>query len=209
MKKKSKIFSVLVALFIVATSLSSCTKSFCSVRDKASMLAALDVVEEGKLTQTKTINEGAKQEGYLLPSDEFLAAWEVKINNYANALIESSSKLSSSNEQDVAYAKAIAKFAGNYTIGANLTEIDFSKDKLWQNYDAWMKEITYEVGIDKSPDQNYIDYYKKQFELKINGKQTCISPTDAYISGINLEGKSWKDAFNIGLIEGLLVYPVS
>lgn len=209
MKKKSKIFSVLVALFIVATSLSSCTKSFCSVRDKASMLAALDVVEEGKVTQTETINEGAKQEGYLLPSDEFLAAWEVKINDYANALIESSSKLSSSNEQDVAYAKAIAKFAGNYTIGANLTEIDFSKDKLWQNYDAWMKEITYEVGIDKSPDQNYIDYYKKQFELKINGKQTCISPTDAYISGINLEGKSWKEAFNIGLIEGLLVYPVS
>ena len=95
MKKKSKIFSVLVALFIVATSLSSCTKSFCSVRDKASMLAALDVVEEGKVTQTKTINEGAKEEGYLLPSDEFLAAWEVKINDYANALIESSSKLSS------------------------------------------------------------------------------------------------------------------
>ena len=61
MKKKSKIFSVLVALFIVATSLSSCTKSFCSVRDKASMLAALDVVEEGKVTQTETINEGAKQ----------------------------------------------------------------------------------------------------------------------------------------------------
>lgn len=207
-KKTSRLFKI-ACLFVAIISLSSCTKSFCTPRDKASYLWSIDQVEEGAKSFTDTVNEMATNSSYLLPSEEFINAWNVKIDKYAYLLIEADPKLTI---DDLDYARAIAKYAGNGSATMEVSDwstLDFSKDTMWANYDVWMKELVFEVGVDKSPDQNYINFYKNQMNSKVAAMTTCISPVDTTIDNHEIEGKSWKEAFNYGLLEGLIVYPIS
>ena len=84
---KFKKIALFIGLFVVmAATLSSCTKSFCTVNDKAQTLYALEEYKEGKTyaegTKTQLIVKDAESKGMLTPSPEFNAFIEVKIDEH-------------------------------------------------------------------------------------------------------------------------------
>ena len=208
---KFKKIALFIGLFVVmAATLSSCTKSFCTVNDKAQTLYALEEYKEGKTyaegTKTQLIVKDAESKGMLTPSPEFNAFIEVKIDEYADKLVEYYSKTAPYKNElefyDYEYARGIALFAGGESLEENV---------MWYNFDKWVKEAQQspEVGIANCPDGNYVTLYKQTFDTLVLNKTTCISPVTGEYDGVVIEGKTWKEAFSLGLIEGLLVYPIS
>lgn len=217
---KIKKMALFIGLFVVmAGVLSSCTKSFCSVKDQAQTFYSFEKHEGADFefkdgAKTKEIIEQATEKGMLTPSTEFNNFIEEKIDLYVEDLKE----YYKSNGEDVSnfyvlakdggpfhnveYARAIALFAG----GENNDE-----NTLWYNFDNWVKEAKTDpsVGIALCPDGNFIDLYKQTFTTAGGGRNTCISLVDKIYDGVAIEGKSWGYAWNLGPIEGLLVYPVS
>lgn len=208
---KFKKIAMFIGLFVVmAATLSSCTKSFCTVNDKAQTLYALEEYSEGKTyadgVKTQEIVKDAESKGMLTPSPEFNAFIEAKIDDYANQLVVYYSKTAPYKNElefyDYEYARGIALFAGGESLEDNT---------LWYNFDKWVKEAQTSdaVGIENCPDGNYIDLYKSTLDTLVASKTTCISPVTGEYDGVVIEGKSWKEAFSLGLFEGLLVYPIS
>lgn len=231
MKRGLKFFAIIGLFLVAATSLSSCTKSFCSDADKAQTIYykayAKDINDDkvassyydfGKEDETNknvtyTINENARAAGYLIPSESFNVFIITKAQAYANEVKTYYSNNYSSEEfakYDDSYFYAIALFGGTSEVDGG--SIDYSKNTLWHNFDAWTKEARTNasgVGLENCPDDNYIKAYKAQMNTYVQNLTTCISPiTDTY-NGITIQEKTWKDAWNKGLIEGLLVYPIA
>lgn len=95
---------------------------------------------------------------------------------------------------------------------------------LWYNFDSWTKaakqkvyakediivgEKTILLSVDDLPSDGFLNAYKLRMEESLAETTACITPTDGIYSGVQLEGKSWGDAFGIGLIEGLIEYPIA
>ena len=137
---KFKKLAMFIGLFVVmAATLSSCTKSFCSVEDKAQTLYSLEKYEDGKTyadgVKTQEIVKDAESKGMLTPSPEFNAFIEAKIDDYAQQLVVYYSKTAPYKNEtefyDYEYARGIALFAGGETLEENT---------LWYNFDKWVKE---------------------------------------------------------------------
>jgi YidC/Oxa1 family membrane protein insertase len=206
-------------LLIGAATLTSCTKSFCTVSDQAAIMYSYekydasdkdhDTYAEGSKTQE--IVATAKSSGKLTPSDAFNAFIEAKIVEEAQWLMDN--VYTEANGYDATiytleYARGQALFAGGED------RSDVSSYSIWYNFDKWVGEARKDVseggvGLLNCPDQNYLDTYKNTFNVLTNNVRTCISPETRNYNGVVIEGTSWGEAFNFGLIEGLLVYPVS
>jgi len=195
-----------------AATLSSCTKSFCTVSDKAQVLYAADkaegatTVKYGEGVKTQSIVESAKKDGMLTPSVEFNNFIEAKVVEEANRLVNEVYNDEAKYNKDfytVEYARAVALYTG----GEDSNNI--GKYKMWYNFDKWTEQAKTEIGLENCPDANYISLYKKTLNSLVTNTRTCISPETRAYSGVVVEGKSWGQAFNYGLIEGLLVYPVA
>ena len=208
--KISKLVKFIGLFVVMAATLSSCTKSFCTVNDKAQTLYALEEYSEGKTyadgVKTQEIVKDAEEKGMLTPSAEFNAFIEAKIDAYADQLVEYYSKTAPYKDEvefyDYEYARGIALFAGGETVEENT---------MWYNFDKWVEEAKYseQVGIANCPDGNYIKLSKETMETIVASKTTCISPVTGEYDGVVIEGKTWGQAFSLGLFEGLLVYPIS
>ena len=65
----------------------------------------------------------------------------------------------------------------------------------------------------KTPDRDFANYYKTQIYAKISANRACISLYDGEYgppgNKITVTGKTWKEAFQNGVIEGLLIYPIA
>lgn len=216
MKKPKSKFLKILGLLICVFALAGCTKPLRTNQDKCSIMMSYEDFDEGEKfgnygekSKTSAINEFAKEEGYLLPSDEFNAFMEEKISAYVVELrkFENSKGEKPYQNQTEKYLRAIATFGGATSDESG--HIDYSKNTMWSNYNSWLSQAIYELGIEKCPDRNYISYYQNSFNTLANNYTTTITPIDDDYSGVTLEGKSWKEAFDYGLIEGLLVYPVS
>ena len=89
--KISKLVKFIGLFVVMAATLSSCTKSFCTVNDKAQTLYALEQYSEGKTyadgVKTQEIVKDAETKGMLTPSAEFNAFIEKKIDAYADQLV--------------------------------------------------------------------------------------------------------------------------
>ena len=107
------------------------------------------------------------------------------------------------------YLRAIATFGGSNVKNDLTGELDYSKNELWVNYDKWLTEARFELGYEKCPDNNYVSYYKNEYNLIVSSYSTTITPISGEFNGVTLEAKTWAEAFNYGLVEGLLVYPIS
>lgn len=213
-KGTSRIFKIL-SLLICVFALTSCTKTFTTTQDKCSVMLSYEDYDQGETfgnygekSQTHTINEDAQADGYLLPSAEFNTFMEEKIVEYIGELKEYTN---SKGEKPYAtqsdkYLRAIATFGG---ADVTETEINYQDNTLWTNYDRWLSEAKYELGVDKCPDTSYVNYYKDAFNALVANYTTSITPIDGEYNGVYLEGKTWGEAFDYGLIEGLLVYPIS
>lgn len=116
------------------------------------------------------------------------------------------------------------KFSGYKTNDGNTTA------ELWYNFEEWTKEIRNEVHKNDSyqtnvvvnneirnvtitisdlPTNVFMSEYKTQMNSLIASTNACITPSEGLYDGIYYEAKSWGDAFNLGLIEGLLEYPIA
>lgn len=183
MKKMLKVFGIILGFFV----LTGCTQNFCSNTDRAEMMAVYET------KNIETINKKAEEEGYFLPTNLFLDEMDRRVKSFAD-------------EYDV--SEAVAKFAGGEI---NQVTNRVRKQTLWYNYDRWVEEIAIQFGIENTPTRSYINHYKTSINASYSSTTTCITPEDGlFIDGeVNIEGKSWGDAFNSGIIEGLLVYPVA
>lgn len=200
---------------VTATALTSCTKSFCRVVDKAATLYSYEEYEDGKTyaegTKTKSLVEAASNSGMLVPSDEFNAFIELKVEEEANYLLTNVYTAEKGYDQSLytlTYARGVALYAG----GSDRDNIN--SYELFYNFNKWVNEARKDVedggvGLDKCPDTSYISYYENSLSQLVNAKTTCISPETRVYDGVLIEGTSWGDAFHNGFIEGLLVYPVS
>lgn len=119
---------------------------------------------------------------------------------------------------------ALIKYAGHSETSNDISET------LWYNYDLWTNnlintvhkgdetitignektgEITHTIGLDDLPSKAYVNAYKTAMENSIVKITACITPVEGIYDGVYFEEKTWGDAFNLGLIEGLLEYPIA
>ncbi len=219
-KRKFGIWKILALVLCVFT-LSGCTAAIRTVQDKCAVMISYEDYDEGETfghygenSQSAKIDEYAKEQGYLLPSDAFnqfmeskIAAYVEELKNFTDAKGEKPYA-----ERTEEYLRGIATFAGSDTAmksDSEIAAIDYSKNVLWLNYDKWIAEARYELGVENCPDRTYEAYYKSSFNSLANAYTTTITPVSGEFNGVYIEGKSWGDAFDYGFIEGLLVYPVS
>lgn len=116
---------------------------------------------------------------------------------------------------------ASIRFVGYTNKTSNLNET------LWANFDKWVinaektvlsdkYEGYVEVGEkkftltqDDLPSNYFITSYKTKFNTQVASVTTCITPKKGIYGGTILEGKNWGKAFDFGLIEGLIEYPIA
>ncbi len=210
------------ALFLSLFVITGCTKSFCSVTDKACLIANYEK------SNKETINKAADTAGVILPSTEYWQFIDNKVDtayadvvakgnekNYVNSYVPASyaeshmKYLTASEEEKKAYVntdtiKAIIKFAG---FNSSNTQ------ELWHNFTVWTNEASVSPELkDGVPTAAYVTYYQKQITTGIGSAVTCLTPSSGYYGtsgNIYVEGKTWGQAFSeYGPIEGLLVYPI-
>ncbi len=192
MKRKTKGIIAAVTLGFCTLVMTGCTKSFCTVQDKAELMATY---EEKNL---ESINKKAADKGILLPQQEFIAYIDTKVEEYV---------ASEECPKDLE-GKALTSFAR--FAGYN----EDNKPTLFYNYDKWYEEAAYDLGVDKIPSYSYISFYKSSLKSGISGKTACISTEDGKFglagNEVYVEGKTWGQAFkDYGFLEGLLVYPIA
>ena len=219
MTKLSKIMLGAAGLFLSLFVVTGCTKSFCSVNDKACLIANYE--EKNK----EEIDKKASENGYLLPGDQFWDFVDNKVDlAYANAIafntgedvpqsyVEGHLKFlnpATSEEEkkhlpNTETIRAIIKFAGNDASG---------NQAIFANLDKWVEEANKDALVkDYAPTEAYINYYKTSLNSGVGNAVTCLTPESGYYgtgSNIYVEGKTWGQAFTeYGPIEGLLVYPI-
>jgi YidC/Oxa1 family membrane protein insertase len=224
MKKRTKglLFSILLAgLFGFV----GCTSNFCTVQDTAATIMSKENYTEGETyghysvtgsnestsSITTQVENTAKTNGYTTPSEEFYTFMETKITEYMQNMQNYAPDTYTIGQNSVttSYLRAIATYAGNYNSSVAAADVDYTKNTLWNNYDAWLLEAQETLGYEYCPDSAYVALYKQTLNATVTSASSCITPTTDIYNGITLEGKSWGDAFGYGVIEGLLVYPVS
>lgn len=207
--------------------LTGCTKSFCSVNDKAVLYSTYVT------TNIDTIKTNATSSGYMLPGDTFWTYIDTKVDeaftasidvnndaykneeyapkSYIDSYIEYSKLTDSEDDQakkatlvNQSTLKAVIRYAGYNSNHAQT---------LWANYDTWIDMARSDDTIkDYAPTYAFITYFKSTINTGVGSAVTCITPENGYF-GINedtyVEGKTWGQAFSeYGFIEGLLVYPI-
>lgn len=223
MTKFTKAFVTVGALFVSLFALSSCTNSFCSPSDKASLTA-----NYAKENQEKILKQ-AKDSGLVIPGDEYWtyldkkvedAYTEIKTSIESNAIVENyvpvsyikshAEYLKSTDEEakkklvDVETLKGVIKFGGINLEG---------KGEVWLNFDKWTEEANASAELhDITPTDTFLRFYKQNINQGIGNAVTCLTPESGYYGpdeNVYVEGKTWGQAFSeYGPIEGLLVYPI-
>lgn len=218
MKKRNKRIlkfgSLAAGLFV----LSACTASFCSPTDIGHMLyqqdssvvvTEIEGVKQIEYSPTLTvIIDNARDQGFAIPSIEYYEKLDEKVLNFAIANFANNDGLAGDALNAAALkANGHLKFLGT----KEATSAAFGSE-LWGNWTFWNQEIAAEIGIENVPDRDFGNYYKSQIYTKIRANRACIALYDGEYgpegNKVQVEAKTWKDAFNTGLIEGLLVYPI-
>lgn len=189
-KKSKRLFSTLILGFS-AILLTGCTKSFCSVQDKAEQMANYEKHNIEKL------NKKAEESGLLLPQVAFIQFIDAKVESYVET-----GNCPTDNEGNPLVS--FARYAGYNEKG---------KPELWYNYDLWCEEARTTLGVANVPSRTYLDYYKKSVKSGVAGTVACLTPEDGKFglegNEIYIEGKTWGESFrDYGPVEGLLVYPI-
>jgi YidC/Oxa1 family membrane protein insertase len=199
--KPQKLMVFLGGLFI----LSSCTASFCSPQDISRVMYAY---ESGNTSEDPNIfipNTGlqgivdeAESSGFDTPSDAFWLALDAKVLEAATAAA------TANNEVNLTQQAILTNYGYVKFLGTNST--------LWGNFNRWVNEIKLELPLSETPNLDFTNLYKTTIDQFASQYRSCITTTTGSY-GPNgeylFEGKTWAEAFNRGLIEGLFVYPVA
>ncbi len=199
--KPQKLMVFLGGLFI----LSSCTASFCSTQDISRVMYAY---ESGNTSEDPNVfipNTGlqgildeAESSGFDTPSDAFWLALDAKVFEAASAAATANNE-SNLDDQAILANYGYVKFLGTNSV-------------LWGNFNRWVNEIKLELPLNETPNLDFTNLYKTTIDQFASQYRSCITTTTGNY-GPNgeylFEGKTWAEAFNRGLIEGLFVYPVA
>ncbi len=218
-KKKNKVLKIAGLGLFVTIFAASCTANFCSPKDQAYMLYQKDsgvvtVNEDTSLTFAsgmETILTNAAKAGYAIPSDQFFVELDAKVIDYAKVVFaETYGEETALPSDDSVLLKEFGyvKFLGSQNSDT------LSTDKyLFGNWNYWVSELSVELGVSQVPDSDFSSYYQSQLQKEISSQRACIALKDGEYGPtgekIPVEGKTWGDAFNEGIVEGLLVYPVA
>jgi YidC/Oxa1 family membrane protein insertase len=182
-----------------------------------------------------TIISTAKSSGYNIPS---LAYWKAMDQKVLDAAVAKSGKEKASlTVADINPFKAaegvtmdaisVADCVGNETgLAANSSSVlrlygyqkFYGEDgKLWTTWDAWNNELKATLGAEQCPDNDFATLYKKDMNGLVSGQRSCIATVDnAYGHygnssnwAVSIEPVTWGQAWGKGLLEGLIIYPVS
>lgn len=216
MNNKKKRLAKFGALALGLLILTGCTKSFCSPADIGHMLYSQD---PGLVTQTdgvtkehsetlKKIITDAEAQGFVTPTIEYYEALDQKVLNFALDKFDNVDGLSGQALNDAALKRwGYLKYLGDDHTGVA------EGTTLWANWTFWNNQIAQEIGLEKTPDRDFANYYKTQIYNKISANRACISLYDGEYGPPGnktfVTGKTWKEAFSNGVIEGLLVYPIA
>ena len=187
MKMLTVLFISLFTVFVASGCSCSCTSSMCSEEDEANIRRQIEKnnIEEWRNT--------AALSGMNIESADYTA--------YANAKVEE------------VYLTTECGISGDCTE----TEISAEKSKIKnQNNNKWLNELE---ALDET-DANYIDTrssdFKKYVEENVESlyeshpKACLVTEEDIDPStGAVLEAKTWGDAWQTGLLEGLIVFPIA
>ena len=202
LKRMHKVFILFAGLFV----LSSCTASFCSEVDVARMMYAYDSgLVRNETDQSLTYNPGlqailddAEADGIDLPSQAFLLELDERV------LIAARAEAVNNGEANLSDSEALLSFGYVKYLGPNSV--------LWSNWTRWVNEIKLELPLEETPNRDFTGFYQSEVDRVVATYRSCITTTSGnYGPGgeFFLEGKTWAEAFNRGLIEGLFVYPVA
>lgn len=204
MTKRTKGFLKVGALGLFVFLMAGCTANFCSEADKAHIMYAYDngVTVEGTTVtlneRLQTIVDDAQTTGYQVPSEDFWVRLDEKVVEKATERAVSES-FAYTTEAELLEKYGYLKFLG-------------TDDTLWGYWDTWTNELKFELGAENAPDSDFTTYYKKTINAVYANFRACIALSDGYYGPDDnyfFTGKSWAYAFDKGLIEGLLVYPVA
>lgn len=235
MKKGTKIGILGAFLLLGTVVLSSCTASFCSVKDKAHMLYAFDygitsyydssdkpeeavplegfdgVYYTASISNNQAVEKivnSAVDQGYREPSVEYFIEMDnVVLSRAIAASGQTSSSMTRDDIIDVLDEYGYLKYYDSFN----------DKIKLWTNWDNYNEEVRLNIDIDQYPDQDFLNFYKKQMNSFISGYNSCIATTDgeygyygygSHKTPIEIEKKDWGYAWKKGFLEGLLIYPI-
>ncbi|MGM9873561.1 MAG: membrane protein insertase YidC [Bacilli bacterium] len=203
MKKSAKIGLVLLTLISGATLLSSCTASFCSVKDRSEMLYAFDygvtnyysatdenlpedavpltssntnVYYTAKIENNAYVGEiitNAVKQGYRQPS---LAYFEEMDRVLLNYVIEYAQEVtpSYSYNLDTITTEEIINLLDNYGYLKYYDSVN-QKQVLWTNWEYLNTIVRQNVTFDQYPDSDFITYYKSTMNSKIQSYNSCLA----------------------------------
>lgn len=224
MRKNTKRFLKIGALVAGVFVLASCTKSFCSEKDIAHMLYRED---SGVITTVNTetaevehkyndvldgIINNAWNAGLHVPTIEYFMAIDEKVLTFA--IEQSGENYEISTITDLEKAAVLKDYGYLKFLGSkeNRTTATVGKD-LWANWELWNHELSNEHGYDFVPDRDFSNYYKENLYSRISANRACITVYDGEYGPEGekslITAKTWKYAFEKGVIEGLLVFPVA
>lgn len=212
-KKRLLKFGVLAVGLLILT---GCTASFCAPADIGHMLYGQDaglvtITDSGQKEHSATLKKiitDAEAQGFVTPSIEYYEALDQKVLEFAVLKFDNTAGLSGQALNDAALKKwGYLKYLGNNDSAAS------DGTTLWANWTYWNNQIAQEIGLEKTPDRDFANYYKTQIYSKISANRACISLYDGEYgppgNKIMVTGKTWGDAFKTGVIEGLLIYPIA
>lgn len=201
MNKIKRWFKVCAGLLFAGFILSGCTANFCSNKDVAYKWYTTYGSVEKRDELLKTLSETVD-----IPHQDFWDKFDEKTFEVATAEYEAraTGELTlSKNEILKSYGYAIY-LDDNYTSTNNR--------ELWGNFDKFVKEYN-DSDKAKGPTSDFITSYKGALTASTQNYRTCITPkTGMYGSTgnqVEVDAKTWGDAWGKGLLEGLFVYPIS
>ena len=225
MQKKTK--WKIAALFIGLVALTGCTKSFCTVQDKANMMVTYERADAGndKTNLQVIIEDVNKTDLYFAPSETFFVYIEEKVAETVKSYY-SSTELTYTVEgeevtkkySDIQVTELTSEGAvrsafiesNEYALTKYAKEGSTSLNDIWSNYRMFRKEaVDHGLTIEQIGTNYFFTTLETQFNTYTNSITACITPVDGVFDGLKLEGKSWGEAFQYGLLEGLLVWPIS
>ncbi len=226
MKKTHKTALKIAALVLGIFAFTGCTANFCSVNDKAHILYNYDpgllYDENGDVVIKDNVIQFANEEitkqietlgkNYDVPSVVFWKMLDEKVYELAKGTWYADENAPSEITEDS--KDLILKHYG-YLKYAGQAENRKGKlvDTLWVNWDNMVEEIRLETTEANYPSKDFVNQYKKIMNNYASSNRTCITPEDGNFGEegnlVFIEGKTWKEAFQKGVLEGLLVYPVA
>lgn len=205
MSKKFKYFLMFIVFGFLFTATGCNTSSFCTAQDKENIrnayaekitIVVVDYYVSDYLSENKT---PITSDYTVLINEEFIA-------NLEDNEILSTSNLNKEFEEEE-FAK---KFDALHRV-IETQNADASVDTYVKAYEKMNEEKQFyykdEEGKTTNPKTVYSTAQKALFDAN---PQACLTNTKFEdVSGATIEGKTWGDAWNEGLLEGLFVYPIS